>query len=196
MTLSFLVQLQFIIKFDIWWVVSMDGLHMLLLWMIEPTFWVYLGRVLVNGLLKVFILWLEYCFKMIFLSRRSNDRGANRGSGNNWQRGHIRPRFSIHFDADPQELNQLFQVGFFNLVGQGILQPRPERPPYQSHQNFSGVCVPLMFLSSQSHLWMVAGNKLSIILLHIIMVGLHDHYHFPLLHLHSTQIPKLIVLPR
>jgi hypothetical protein len=79
---------------------------------------------------------------MSFFSRGSNGRGANRGRGNNWQRGHRRPRFSIHFDVDPQELNQLFQAGFFNLVGQGILQPRPERPPFQPHQNFSGICVP------------------------------------------------------
>ena len=33
-------------------------------------------------------------------------------------------------------------MDFFNLVGQGILQPRPERPPFQPHQNFVGVCVP------------------------------------------------------
>jgi hypothetical protein len=54
----------------------------------------------------------------------------NRGRGN-WNRGPRRPRFSIHFDADPQELNQLFQVGFFNSIGQGVVQPRPERPPFQ-----------------------------------------------------------------
>jgi hypothetical protein len=39
--------------------------------------------------------------------------------------------FSIHFDADPQELNHLFQARFFNLIGQGVVQPRPERPPFQ-----------------------------------------------------------------
>jgi hypothetical protein len=33
----------------------------------------------------------------------------------NWNRGHRRPRFSIHFDVDPQELNQLFQLG--SLIG-------------------------------------------------------------------------------
>jgi hypothetical protein len=38
----------------------------------------------------------------------------------------------------------LFQVGFFNLVGQGVLQPhpRPERPPFQPRQIFSNVHVP------------------------------------------------------
>ena len=49
----------------------------------------------------------------------------------NWNRGTRRPRFSIHFDADPQELNQLFQAGFFNWIGQGVVQPRPERLAFQ-----------------------------------------------------------------
>jgi len=47
---------------------------------------------------------LEYFLKMSFFSRDSNGRGANRGIGNG-KRGHRRPWFSIHFDADPQELN-------------------------------------------------------------------------------------------
>lgn len=76
-------------------------------------------------------------------SKGNNDNGANRGKDNNWQRGQRRPRFSIHFDVDLQELNQLFQARFFNLVGQRILQPRHERPPFQPHQNLSGVRVPL-----------------------------------------------------
>jgi hypothetical protein len=57
-------------------------------------------------------------------------------------RGHKRPRFSIHFDVDPQELNHLFQAGFFNLVGQGILQPRLERSPFQAHHNLYVIPVP------------------------------------------------------
>jgi hypothetical protein len=65
---------------------------------------------------------------MIFFSRGSHGRN-NRGMGN-WNRRHRRPRFSIHFDVDPQDFNQLFQVGSFNLVGHGILHPRPERPPF------------------------------------------------------------------
>ena len=59
----------------------------------------------------------------------------------NWNRGPRRPRFSIHFDADPQELNQLFQDGFFNWIGQGVVQPRPERPPFQS-QHVPSIPVP------------------------------------------------------
>jgi hypothetical protein len=79
---------------------------------------------------------------MTFFSRGSNGRGANKGRGNNWQKGHRRPRFSIHFDVDPQELNQFFQDGFFNLVGLGIMQPRPESPHFHPHQKLSGICLP------------------------------------------------------
>jgi hypothetical protein len=50
-------------------------------------------------------------------------------------------QFSIHFDDDPQELNQLFQAGFFNWVGHGILHPFPDKPPFQPH-NFHGIHVP------------------------------------------------------
>jgi hypothetical protein len=56
--------------------------------------------------------------------------------------GHRRPRFSIHFDVDPHDLNQLFQDSFFNLVGHGILHPRPKRPPFQPHQKKIGIHVP------------------------------------------------------
>jgi hypothetical protein len=31
---------------------------------------------------------------------------------------------------------------FFNLVGEGILQPRSKRPPFEPHQNFSSIRVP------------------------------------------------------
>jgi hypothetical protein len=69
---------------------------------------------------------------MRFFSRGSHGRG-NRGRGN-WNRGPRRPRFSIHFDVDSQELGQLFQARFFNWIGQGVVQPRPERPPFQYPQ--------------------------------------------------------------
>jgi hypothetical protein len=64
---------------------------------------------------------------MRFFNRGSHGRG-NRGRGN-WNRGPRRPRFSIQFDVDSQELSQLFQDGFFNWIGQGVVQPRRERPP-------------------------------------------------------------------
>jgi hypothetical protein len=59
----------------------------------------------------------------------------------NWNREPRRPRFLIHFDVDPQELNQLFQVGFFNWIGQWIIQPRLERPPFHP-RNVLGIPVP------------------------------------------------------
>jgi hypothetical protein len=68
---------------------------------------------------------------MSFFSRGSHGRN-NRGRGN-WNIGPKRPRFLIHFDADPQELNHLFQAGFFNWIGQGVVQPRRERTPFQPH---------------------------------------------------------------
>ena len=40
--------------------------------------------------------------------------------------------FSIHSYADSQELGQLFQDGFFNWIGQGVVQTWPERPPLQA----------------------------------------------------------------
>jgi hypothetical protein len=67
---------------------------------------------------------------MSFFSKGIHGRG-NRGRGN-WNRGPIRPRFSIHFDADSQELSQLFQAGCFNWIGQGVVQPRPKRPLFQA----------------------------------------------------------------
>jgi hypothetical protein len=33
----------------------------------------------------------------------------------------------------------IFQDGFFNLVVHGILQPQPERTPFQAHQKFYGI---------------------------------------------------------
>jgi hypothetical protein len=69
---------------------------------------------------------------MRFFSRGSHGQG-NRGRGN-WNRGPRSPRFSIHFDADSQELGQQFQAGFFNSIEQGVVEPRPERPPFQAPQ--------------------------------------------------------------
>jgi hypothetical protein len=72
-------------------------------------------------------------------SRGSHGKG-NRGKGN-WNRGPRRPRFSIHFDVDSQELGQLFQSEFFNWIRQGVVQPRPERPPFQAPKSL-GIPMP------------------------------------------------------
>jgi hypothetical protein len=66
---------------------------------------------------------------MSFFSPSSHGQG-NRGRGN-WNRGPRRPRFSIHFDVDSQELGQLVQAIFFNWNGKRVVQPRTERPPFQ-----------------------------------------------------------------
>jgi hypothetical protein len=49
---------------------------------------------------------------MSFFNRGSHGQG-NIGR-ENWNNDPRRPRFSIHFDVDSQELSQLFQAGFFN----------------------------------------------------------------------------------
>jgi hypothetical protein len=76
---------------------------------------------------------------MSFFSKGSHGRN-NRVRGN-WNRGPRRLIFSIHFDVDPQELNLIFQVGFFNWIGKGIIQPRLERHPFQP-KNIPGISVP------------------------------------------------------
>jgi hypothetical protein len=79
--------------------------------------------------------------RMRFFIRVSHGRG-NLGRGN-WNRGPRRPRFSIHFDVDSQELVHLFQDRFFNWIGQGVVQPSPERPPFQDPKSPS-ILVPLL----------------------------------------------------
>jgi hypothetical protein len=76
---------------------------------------------------------------MSFFNRGNRGRN-NRGRGN-WNRGPRRPRFSIHFYFDTQELNHLFQDGLFNWIGQGLVQPRPKRPPFHP-QNIPIILVP------------------------------------------------------
>jgi hypothetical protein len=78
---------------------------------------------------------------MRFFNRGSNgldNRGnrGNRGRGPNafWQRGrNKRMRFSIHFDANSEEFNQLVQTGYLNLAGHPTFHPhQPQvRPPFQ-----------------------------------------------------------------
>jgi hypothetical protein len=78
------------------------------------------------------------------IGMRFFNRGSH-GQGNigrrNLNRGPRRPRFSIHFDANLQELCQLFQFGFFNWIGKGVVQPRPEMPPFQAPE-VPGIPVP------------------------------------------------------
>jgi hypothetical protein len=86
---------------------------------------------------------------MSFFSRGSHGRG-NRGRGN-WNRGPRRPRFSIHFDADSQELSQLFQDGFltgldkeWSNLGQKGLLSKPHMSlvsqfPLMSHYNLKSL---------------------------------------------------------
>jgi hypothetical protein len=88
--------------------------------------------------IRIYLL-INAAYKMSFFSRGSH--GRNKRGRRNWNRGPRRPRFSIHFDADPQELNQLFQARFFNWIGQGAVQPRPERHPFQP-QHVPGIPVP------------------------------------------------------
>ena len=76
---------------------------------------------------------------MNFFNRGSH--GQNKRGRGNWNRGPRRPRFSTHFDVDPQELNQLFQDGFFNWIGQGVVQPRLVRPPLRP-QHVPAILVP------------------------------------------------------
>jgi hypothetical protein len=90
------------------------------------------------GYFKDYLL-IDHTCRMSFFSPGNHGQG-NIGRGN-WNRGRRRPRFSIHFDADLEELGQLFHAEFFNWIGQGIVQPRPERPPFQSSQA-PGIHVP------------------------------------------------------
>jgi len=79
---------------------------------------------------------------MSFFSRGS-DKGGNRGRRGRfpnvfWQQGrHKRMRFSIHFDVDSEEFNQLLQTSYLNLVGQLALPQPPSPPsvPLQPHPN-------------------------------------------------------------
>jgi hypothetical protein len=67
---------------------------------------------------------------MRFFSRGSN-RGGNRGRRGRmpnvfWQQGrHKRMIFSIHFDVDSEEFNQLVQTGYLNLGGHPTFASTP-----------------------------------------------------------------------
>jgi len=91
---------------------------------------------------------------MIFFSRGIYNKGNkdNRRNGGNWNSGKnigwqkgINKRFIfyIHFDGDYEQFNQLLQIGFLNLVGQGTVKPPPPpvRPPLQPYPSIVGVLV-------------------------------------------------------
>jgi hypothetical protein len=54
-------------------------------------------------------------------------------------------RFSIHFDVDSEEFNQLVQTGYLNLGGKPTLpQPQaPPNPPLQPHPSIAYFPEPL-----------------------------------------------------
>jgi hypothetical protein len=54
-----------------------------------------------------------------------------------------RLRFSVHFDAESEEFNQLLQTGLLNLAGQGYFNPPPPpvRPPLQPHPSITNILV-------------------------------------------------------
>jgi hypothetical protein len=116
---------------------------------------------------------------MSFFNRGSN-RGGNkgrRGRGPNtfWQPGgHKKLRFSIHFDVDSDEFQQLIQTGHLNLGGQHAL-PQPQAAPnviLQPH------LVLLTFLSPLCNLILMDGVIYLPILLLVPINGLLP----PLLH--------------
>jgi hypothetical protein len=89
---------------------------------------------------------------MILFSRSNYNRGTedNRGNRGNWNIGknvgrkrgrNKRLRFSIQFDVDYEEFNQILQTGFLNLTGQGHFHPPqpPVKPPLQPHPNIVGI---------------------------------------------------------
>jgi hypothetical protein len=110
-------------------------------------------------------LLMNCCYRMSFFSR--GNHGKNNRGWVNWNKG---PRFSIHFDVDPQELNQLFQVGLFKWIGKGIVQPRPERHPYQPQEIPVNLFL-LMCPCNQKSLQMMDGKRLSTRLSHTIMLS-------------------------
>jgi hypothetical protein len=81
---------------------------------------------------------------MSFFNRGSGGRvNGVRGRRPNEFWGNKRLFFSIHLDANSKEFNQLLQIDFLNLVGQGAFQPHspPEIPPLHPHPGIYGILV-------------------------------------------------------
>jgi hypothetical protein len=110
------------------------------------------------------------CVRMRFFSRGSHGRrGNNRGRGlGPWKMGNKRLQFSIHFDADSEEFNQLLQTSFLNLAGQQAYRPplMPENP-----RPSIDILVPNHVSSPLVRPNMMAGKMLYILLLDSHMVG-------------------------
>jgi hypothetical protein len=67
----------------------------------------------------------KLCVSMIFFSRGSHCRRGKKGDRGlgPWHRGNKKLIFSIHFDADSEEFNQLLRKGFLDLVVQKAYKP-------------------------------------------------------------------------
>jgi hypothetical protein len=123
---------------------------------------------------------------MRFFSQGSHGRG-NQGRGN-WNRGPRRPRLSIHFDVDSQELGQLFQDGIFiglekewsNLSLKGI----PSKP----HRSLVSSC-PLMSHCILKFPKMMDGRILSTWQSPNIVVGPICLYLLPCLSIKLSKLP-------
>jgi hypothetical protein len=61
----------------------------------------------------LFHIWKSYISYRNEIFSRGGHGWGNWGRGN-WNMDPRRPRFSIHFDTNSQELGQLFEAGFFN----------------------------------------------------------------------------------
>jgi hypothetical protein len=127
--------------------------------------------------------------RMIFFSRGSHDR-RNRGRGN-WNRGPRRPRFSIHFDADLQELAQLFHLGFLIGLGKEWSNLGPKGLPSKPHRSLVFSCL-LMSYYNLKFPKMTDGKRLSTRQSPNIVAGLTYLYLLSLLSIKLSNLPLSI----
>jgi hypothetical protein len=78
---------------------------------------------------------------MRFFSRGNHGKGIR--TNDFWQWGKKIIWFSIHFDVDLEEFNQLLQNGFLNLARQRAFQSPPPhgQPPLRPHTSNSSILV-------------------------------------------------------
>jgi hypothetical protein len=83
---------------------------------------------------------------MSFFSRgnmRSNKGGRGKRPNMFWEQGiHKKSGFSIHFDVDSNEFNQLFQTSQINLSGKLFLPLAHPNEPLQSHHSIMEIHEP------------------------------------------------------